>query len=187
MKFLWISAMAAVYSFAANSIDIKGLVQDYAKSPVSGAGISLVGEGLKTETDDKGAFALVKVAENAEESVPDSAENTQLVNRRLYATGVYDAYAYRAFDLNGRAVSKNRMTRNANCYLLKPVAYVGEGAAVAYAGENRRVVCRQLEHLYGQGKVARVWSRLSRVRKLRIEALSKLAYVKKRLPYGGRF
>ena len=73
MKFLWISAMAAVYSFAANSIDIKGLVQDYAKSPVSGAGISLVGEGLKTETDDKGAFALVKVAENAEESVPDSA------------------------------------------------------------------------------------------------------------------
>ena len=60
MKFLWISAMAAVYSFAANSIDIKGLVQDYAKSPVSGASVLLVGEGLKTESNEMGAFALVK-------------------------------------------------------------------------------------------------------------------------------
>ena len=53
MKFLWISVVAVVYSFATNSIDIKGLVQDYAKSPVSGASVSLVGEGLKSETDDK--------------------------------------------------------------------------------------------------------------------------------------
>ena len=146
MKFLWISAMAAVCSFATNAIDIKGLVQDYAKSPVFGASISLVGEGLKTETDDKGAFALVKVAENAEGSVPDSAENTQLVNRRLHATGAYDAYAYRAFDLNGRAVSKNRMTRNANRYLLKPVmGEAGNGAAVAYAGENHRILLKEAE------------------------------------------
>ena len=146
MKFLWISAMAAVCSFAANAIDIKGLVLDYAKSPVSGASISLVGEGLKTETDDKGTFALVKAApETGESSVAhDSTENTQLLARRLHVTGAYDAYAYRAFDLNGRVVSKNRMTHNANRYLLKPVAgYAGEGATVAYAGENRRVLLKE--------------------------------------------
>ena len=145
MKFLWISAMAAVCSFAANAIDIKGLVQDYAKSPVSGASVSLVGDGLKTETDGKGAFALVEVAENAGESASDFAENTQLVNHRLYATGAYDVYAYRAIDLNGRAVAKNRMTRNANRYLLKPIAYVGDGTTVAYAGENRRILLKETE------------------------------------------
>ena len=146
MKFLWISAMAAVYSFAANSIDIKGLVQDYAKSPVAGASVSLVGEGLKTETDDKGAFALVKAAENVGEPLLDSTENTQFLNRRLSATRAYDAYTYRAFDLNGRAITKNRMTRNANRYLLKPVTgEQGNGSAVAYAGENRRVLLKETE------------------------------------------
>ena len=148
MKFLWISAIAAMYSFASNSIDIKGLVQDYAKSPVSGASVSLVGEGLKAETDEKGAFALVKTVPESSNSstMADSTENTQLLARRLHAMGAYDANAYRAFDLNGRAVSKNRMTRNANRYLLKPVmGEAGNGAAVAYAGENHRILLKEAE------------------------------------------
>lgn len=147
MKFLWISAMAAMSSFAAISIDINGIVQDYAKVLVSGASVSLMGEGLKAETDDKGAFALVKVApETGDSAVADSAEKTQLLNRHLHATGNYDAYTYRAFDLNGRAVSKNRMTRNANRYLLKPVmGEAGNGAAVAYAGENHRILLKEAE------------------------------------------
>ena len=151
MRFLRVVAMTAVSflsAYAANSVDINGFVQDYAKSPVSGASVSLVGEGLKTETDDKGAFALVKVAPEVSDSslVADSTKKTQLLTRRLHTAGAYDVYAYRAFDLNGRAVSKNRMTRNVNRYLLKPVTgEQGNGSAVAYAGENRRVLLKETE------------------------------------------
>ena len=119
MKVFLISAFAAVSAFAANSIDLKGVVQDYAKKPVPEASVSLVSEGLKTITDKDGVFALVKEA--PQDSSADSAKTIGIVNRRLHSTGNFDAYRYRAFDLMGRAVSANRITRNKNRYLLKPV------------------------------------------------------------------
>lgn len=131
MKFLWISAMAAVCSFAANSVDINGFVLDYAKSPVSGASVSLVGEGLKTESNEMGAFALVKADETGDaSSTPDSTEKTQLVGHGLYAAGNFDSYTYKMFDLMGRTVSKSRMTRNKNLYLLNLVVEGGSREAL---------------------------------------------------------